>query len=137
MKHDTVESSIPKEVITYAAGSVESRIAEIARNSNQPEQELREWVAIFLLSSWTGISDYMPTLRGKTTKMGRPIRKMEMANNSHPKSQTQPSDSPRKVSKAKGRSYNGTHWMQQPKNKKRVMEMAKARAAKRAAKHAA
>lgn len=127
MKHDT-EPSIPKEVITYAAGSIEARLAEIARNTNQPESELREWVAIFLLSSWTGIIDYMPTLRGKATKTNSAARKMEMANNSHFKSQKKPSNSQNKMTtNKKGFKYNGTHWTQQPKNKARLKKQAKAR----------
>jgi hypothetical protein len=128
MKHDTVESSIPKEVITYAAGKVEAGISEIARNTNQPEQELREWVAIFLLSSWTGISNNLPTLRGKATKLYPTTRKMAMANNSHPESQEKPSDSSHPITSGKkGFKYNGTHWMQQPKNKARVRKMMKER----------
>lgn len=130
MKHDTTEPSIPKEIITYAAGSVESRLAEIARNTNQPEQELREWVAIFLLSSWTGISDYMPTLRRETTRSYSTARKMAVANNSHSESQAEPSDSSHKMSKNKGFKYNGKHWTQLPKNKARLKKQAaKARAA--------
>jgi len=150
MKHEHIESSIPKEVITYAAGAIEAKLAEIARNTVQPEQELREWVAIFLLSSWTGISNYMPSLRRKTTKMGRPTREMAMANNSHSKSSSLSPDSQDQIEKRweragkkvkltsgkKGFKYNGTHWMQQPKNRKRVIALAKKRAEMRAQKAA-
>jgi SOS-response transcriptional repressor LexA len=119
MKHDT-KSEIPKEVITYTAGAVEGRIAEIARNTNQPESELREWVAIFLLSSWTGISDYMPTLRGKATKVYKTTRKMAVAVNSHRKPQTH--------SNKKGYKYPiGTHWTQRPENKAKLIKLTKAR----------
>ena len=141
MKNDTTEPSIPKEVITYAAGAIEVRLAEIARNTNQPEQELREWVAIFLLSSWTGISNYLPTLRGKTSKIYPSTRKMAMANNSHSKPSKKPSDSSHPVTDKrharKGFKYNGTHWTQQPKNKARVAKLAKVRYAKFLQKQAA
>ena len=126
MKHDTVESSIPKEVITYTAAFCESRIAEIARNTNQPEQELREWVAIFLLSSWTGISNYMPSLRRGSAKVHPTTRKMAVANNSHSESQAKPSDSSHQVNAMKGKKYKpGTHWMQKPENKERLKKQAK------------
>jgi len=139
MKHDT-DSTIPKEVITYAAGAIEAKLAEIARNTVQPEQELREWVAIFLLSSWTGLSNYMPALRGKAPKVDKTARKMEMANNSHSPSQKQRKQYTHRKKLTSGKlgfKYNGTHWMQQPKNKARVKELARKRAAARAAKKAA
>lgn len=128
MKNDTIESNIPKEVITYAAGSIEARLSEIARNTNQPEQELREWVAIFLLSSWTGISDHLPTLRRQTSTLRGTARQMAVVNNSHPKSSSQPSDSSHPVNGNKGRKYKpGTHWTQQPKNKAKLARVSKAR----------
>lgn len=97
-KNDT-ESSIPKEVITYAAAYCESKLAEIARNTNQPESELRQWVAIFLLSSWEGLSNSMSPLRRTPTKIYRPTRKMALVNNSHPKSQKKSSNSSHPVSR--------------------------------------
>jgi len=122
---NTTESSIPKEVITYAAGAIEARLAEIARNTNQPEQELREWVAIFLLSSWTGISDYMPSLRGKAPKNSPATRKMEMVNNSHPQPSKKSSNSQNPI---KGRKYKpGTHWTQKPENKAKLRRLSMAR----------
>src|SRR5215471_1216347 len=130
--HDTANSSIPKEVITYAAAHIEAKLAEIARNTLQPEQELREWVAIFLLSSWTGISDYMPTLRRSSSKTHPTTRKMAMAHNSHLKSPKKPSNSShpvdrRTLSPNKGYKYpKGTHWTQKPENKAKLSAIRKA-----------
>lgn len=134
MKHDSTEHSIPKEVITYAAGAVEARISEIARNSNQPEQELRKWVAVFLLSSWEGLSNNLPSLRRSSTKIYPSTRKMAMANNSHPQSSQSASNSSHPVSKNKGRKYpQGTHWTQKPENKAKLARVSKLRHAKKAA----
>lgn len=133
MKHDTASISIPKEVITYAAGAIEAKLAEIARNTNQPEQELREWVAVFLLSSWEGISNNLPSLRRSSTKIYPSTRKMAMANNSHPKSSKEPSDSSHHVNRMKGRKYKpGTHWTQKPENRAKLAKVARARHAKAA-----
>jgi hypothetical protein len=125
MKHDTTEPSIPKEVITYAAGAIEVRLAEIARNTNQPEQELREWVAIFLLSSWTGISNYLPTLRGKTSKIYPSTRKMAMANNSHSKPSKKSSDSSHSVvrKRPKGSKSIRAFWAKYtPEERSKIMQ---------------
>jgi hypothetical protein len=141
MKHDSTKLNVPKEVITYAAGAIEARLAEIARNTQQSESELRQWVAIFLLSSWEGLSNSLPSLRGKTTKIYPSTRKMAMVNNSHPKSQKKPSDSSHPVGRKapiaqkrngvqKGFKYNGTHWMQKLENKARVKKLMKERRAK-------
>jgi hypothetical protein len=129
MKNDNAERSIPNEVITYAAGSIESKLAQIARDTNQPEQELREWVAIFLLSSWEGLSNSLPTLRGKTAKIYPTTRAMAMVNNSHPKPSKKPSDSSDHV-KGKGlrkgfKFKPGTHWTQKPENKARLSKVVK------------
>ena len=123
MKNDNAEPSIPKEVITYVAAHCEAKISEAARNTNQPEQELREWVAIFLFSSWTGLSNYMPSLRRKATKVYSTARKMAMVNNSHLKSPQSASHKQNSVtSNKKGFSYKGKHWTQQPKNRARLRE---------------
>ena len=139
MKHDSTEHSIPKEVITYAAGAVEARISEIARNSNQPEQELRKWVAVFLLSSWEGLSNNLPSLRRSSTKIYPSTRKMAMVNNSHPQSSQSASNSSHPVdgrapSTQKGYKYpKGTHWTQRPENKAKLARVSKLRHAKKAA----
>jgi hypothetical protein len=138
MKNDATEYSIPKEVITYAAGAVEAKLAEIARNSNQPESELRQWVAIFLLTSWEGLSNNLPSMRGKATRLYSGTRAMAMANNSHPKSPKKSSNSSHPVEHKglrKGFKFKpGTHWTQKPENKARLSKVVKlAHAAKKVA----
>jgi predicted ATP-dependent Lon-type protease len=83
MKNDTVNSSIAKEAITYAFAHCEAKLSEIARNLEQSEQELREWVGILLLTKGTGTFDSLSSLRGHSTKVHKTVRKMEMVGDTH------------------------------------------------------
>lgn len=131
MKNDPY-SNIPKEAVSFALGVIETKLAEIARDFNQPEQEFREWVGILLLSQRQGISNSLSSLSRKTSRLYQAMGEMEVDEQSHRKTRgTHPS---RKVANKKGFSYNGTHWTQQPKNKARVAKLAKARVAKLMAK---
>lgn len=136
MKNDT-HSNTTNESIAYALGVIETRLAEIARDFNQSEQEFREWVGILLLSERKGTFNSLSSLRGKTSKMDKNLGKMAMDEQSHRK--TRGADTSRKVKAPfrKGYKYNGTHWTQQPRNMKRVKELAKARQAKLMAKRVA
>lgn len=126
MKNDNAESNIPSENITYAFAHLEAKLAEIARNLNQPEQELREWMGILFLSSGTGIINNLSSLSENNSRLYKTKRKMEMDGVTHRKPQR--SYTPRKVGHTKkGFKYNGTHWTQQPKNKKRLQALARAK----------
>lgn len=118
MKNDN-NSSISNENITYALAHCEAKLAEIARNLNQSESELREWVGILLLSSGTRTFNNLSALRGKTPKIYKTVRSVEMARNTHqhkPQKRGKKSPSGKKVK---------LHWMQRPENKARVKKMMK------------
>lgn len=136
MKNDT-DSTTKDTSITYALGCIETRLSQIARDLNESEQELREWVGILLLSSGQGNFNQLSNMRRETPKMGKPVEQMAVELNTHRKTYRKKDTSSKVNSSKKGFSYNGKHWMQLPENKERVRKMMKARHAARRAKKAA
>lgn len=129
MKNDT-NSNTSQETIGYALGFCEAKISEIARDSNEPEQELRQWVGILLLTQRTGIINRMSPLSGKASKLHKALGKMEMDEQPYRKTRrTHPSSKVNNPIK-KGYSYKGKHWTQRPENAARVAKLAKERGAK-------
>src|SRR5882724_9481401 len=125
------DSTIPSESIVYAFARCEALIDTIAENINESKQELREWVGILLLSEGTGIINNLSSLRSKTSNVHKTVRKMEMDERSYSKTSRSKDKRIIKGIKRKGVkkgfSYNGKHWTQQSKNRKKLLAVSKAR----------
>ena len=129
---EIANNEIPKESIIYVSARIEQWIKDYAESNIYSEYELTLRVAEFLYIQKSGqisrLIDNVSALRGKTSKGNKTPRKMEMVKRSYRKAQG--SSISKKLKVVKSRSYNGTHWMQQPQNKARVSKMMKERRAK-------
>lgn len=121
--NDKSSDSLPNATITYCLAHCEAKITEIARDSNESESELREWVGILLLTKGTGTLNNLSTLRGSSTEVHKTVRKVALARNSH-----QHQTPNKSKTGLKGRKFKpGTHWTQKPENKAKLLKITRAR----------
>jgi len=137
-KENKVNGEISKESVIYAHARVEQWLKDYAESNFLPEHEFTLRVLSSIFDEKNGqISRaiyHLSPLRNKMPKRNKTSRSLEMDERTHSKtSRTLAGKRLDGRTQRKGFRYNGTHWMQKPENKAKVIKMMRERRANRMA----